>query len=143
MSLTLIPRSKPKPVRKHRAADRATFLERRVTELLRKLDAADALIRDLISAKSDAIRGQRAAEAAHRSAEEVIEVRDQQIRGLNAQLQAAREAHPPAAPSPTVTRFDVGDVVRIGVRNEGFMPLTDSDTTQRIPLDQLPTSAAA
>lgn len=64
-------------------------------------------------------------------------------RGLNAQLQAAREAHQPAAPSPTVTRFDVGDVVRIGVRNEGFMPLTDSDTTQRIPLDQLPTSAAA
>ncbi|MEW1630771.1 hypothetical protein AB0387_25855 [Streptomyces sp. NPDC089173] len=143
MSLTLIPRSKPKPARKHRAADRVTFLNAQVAELLRKLTAADVLIRELICAKSDAIRDQRAAEAAHRSAEEVIEVRDQQIRDLKAQLRAAQEAHPPVAPLPTATRFDVGDVVRIGVRNEGFTPLTDSETTQRIPRDQLPTSAAA
>ncbi|WP_329308406.1 hypothetical protein [Streptomyces microflavus] len=143
MSLTLIPRSKPKPVRKHRAADRVTFLNTQVAELRRKLTAADVLIRELIGAKSDAIRDQRAAEAAHRSAEEVIEVRDQQIRNLKAQLQAAREAHPPAAPSPTASRFEAGPVIRLGARTPVHVPPVDSETPQRIPLDQLPTIAAA
>lgn len=130
---------------KHRAADRCRVLVAEVKRLTERLQHANALIRQLINDTSDANRARRAAETRLQFAEDTITIRDGQIRDLRAlvrDLEAAR-GEAPVVNGPTAGRFDHGHVVRLGARTPDHVPPVDSETTQRIPLDQLPTPAAA
>ncbi|WP_089117056.1 hypothetical protein [Streptomyces sp. SS07] len=130
---------------KHRAADKCKVLAAEVKRLAERLQAANALIRRLINDTSDANRARRAAETRLKFAEDVITIRDGQIRDLRAlvrDLEAAR-GEAPTATGSTADRFDHGHVIRLGARTPDHVPPVDSETTQRIPLDQLPTTAAA
>ncbi|MFJ9985369.1 hypothetical protein ACIQUD_15275 [Streptomyces globisporus] len=130
---------------KHRASDKCKVLAAQVGRLTEKLLHSDAMIRQLINQTSDANRARRAAETRLQFAEDTITIRDGQIRDLRAlvrDLEAAR-GEAPVANGPTADRFDHGHVVRLGARTPDHVPPVDSETTQRIPLDQLPTTAAA
>ncbi|MFD3814951.1 hypothetical protein ACFWRZ_07785 [Streptomyces rubiginosohelvolus] len=130
---------------KHRAADKCKVLAAQVGRLTEKLLHADAMIRRLINQTSDANRARQAAETQLKFAEDVITIRDGQIRDLQARvrdLEAAR-GQAPTATGSTADRFEAGPVIRLGARTPDHVPPVDSETTQRIPLNQLPTTAAA
>jgi len=130
---------------KHRAADKCKVLVAQVNRLTERLQAANALIRQLINDTSDANRARRAAETQLQFAEDTITLRNGQIRDLRALVQdlEATRGQAPAAGESTATRFDHGHVIRIGARTADYVPVTDNETTQPIPRDQLPQQAAA
>ncbi|MDX2732828.1 hypothetical protein [Streptomyces sp. PA03-2a] len=143
MSLHLGIRRSSRP--KHRASDKVTAQQDQIRQLGEKLAAADSMIRDLIAEKSDANRARRAAEEKHRFVGDVVAVRDRQIRDLKARIRDLEEnrGNGPEAPAPTATRFDTGRVIRHGAHTPTWVPVGDSETTQTIPIQQLPQPAAA
>ncbi|TXS48903.1 hypothetical protein [Streptomyces sp. OR43] len=130
---------------KHRASDKCKTLVAEVKRLAERLQHANALIRQLINDTSDANRARRTAETKLSFAEDTITIRDGQIRDLTARIRDLEEARgkAPEAEAPTATRFECGSVVRLGARTPDWSPLTDGETTQPIPLGQLPQTAAA
>lgn len=143
MSLHLIGRtSRPK----HRAVDKVHVLAAEVEALKRKLAEADAMIRDQIVKASAANRARRAAEEQGRFANDLVIVRDRQIRDLKARISDLEETRgsAPEAPEPTATRFDTGRVTRHGAAHTPtWVPVLDAETTQTIPIAQLPQPAVA
>ncbi|MGW0780399.1 hypothetical protein [Streptomyces sp. NPDC002913] len=130
---------------KHRAADKCKVLVAEVKRLAERLQAANALIRQLINDASDANRARRTAETQLQFAEDTITLRDGQIRDLQAlvrDLEATRGQAPTAGES-TTTRFDHGHVIRLGARTPNHVPVTDNETTQPIPRFDLPQPATA
>lgn len=133
--------------RKHRAIDKVAALKAEVADLKRRLNSADTLIRTVIVEKSDTYLDLRNAEQARDCAQATVAARDLQIRDLNARIRDLEEqlGAAPAAPLVTAQRFDTGPVVRAGQRpaptwasGEEWASEDDAETTQNIPLAQLP-----
>lgn len=129
-----------------RAADRIAALTAEVADLKRRLASADTLIRRVMVEKSDTYLDLRNAEQARDCAQAAAAVKDVQIRELNARIRDLLEerGEAPAAPLVTAARFDTGQVLRAGSRPVPSWASgeTDSETTQSIPLAQLPRPAA-
>lgn len=130
---------------KHRASDKCKVLLAEVRRLTERLQAANALMRQLINDTSDANRALQAAKTELEFAEATITIRDGQIRDLKALVQDLEEARgkAPAANAPTADHFDHGHVIRLGAHTADHVPVVDNETTQPIPRPDLPQPATA